>query len=1790
MQGKGFLYGNKTARKLVATILAVLMLFNSAVPVIALANSHAIDDEIVVEVDYPETDDDSDDVYENDEEDSDLLVPSVVIGEGYLFTINIVEFTNPPGGFTLVDLTTNEPIEGVVFARGPNNWWQASFRSPNPRLDLRIDGLNSWQTAFDRSFVLTPEFSTAYLFSYDMASIVYTNVQPDGRIDFTVVAWEDLVTFAGTFNGWSADSLRATVDDTGMLLALLTPYGADFNANRRVHTASINGGFGTHEFKMLRNGNWAHGANAGINVSAPFSISLTGPATLVGAGEHLFEAVVAPAPTGNLVWRIVPEIDGISIENGTVTVSEDVETGTEFSVVVSYGDVSASRDVRFFTTAPDTVTLTINYFQHAPQNYNRWNLWLWRILPTGLPGMGSFDFEDRVIDGNLWRTVEIEVPRDSQRFGMIVRLGNWERQNPQVHFDMNFDEDGYAVDTEIFYVDGERRYHRELPVLGAGVLSAMGDWHNYIRMTMNFIPDNFDPSDVRLYDVTDAEPVEIPVLGARRDVGRGLGGSEITIFHVDLENYALAANRHYQLLYGTQPLNQAADVVMRSILDRYYHANNRTEPLGATWSPNRTDFRLWTPVATNVELALYHGLDQRMHPNPSAGQGDLNLNGHIHQERLRNPEERIPMVRNDETGVWSLSLDRALAGYFYMFRVTFADGSVEYAIDPYATATTANGNLGAIITDDPVTGRGAPLRNPATGRNNLNPNGPNYQPIRRDPSRPLLGSYQVDHIIYELHIRDFSIHPSSGINYDYRGGYLAFTERGTTVNGVEGAPSTGLDHLIELGVTTVHLLPMYLQATINELGDLSFEDDTYDTVSGVSRAMNWGYDPKVFNTPEGSFSTDPRDPAVRIREMKAMINAMHEQGMRVVKDVVYNHTYSIIDGPFQRSVPNYFHRSWCNGLFSDGAGVGNEIASERPMVRQYIIDSLLFWQSEFGIDGFRFDLMWLHDTATMYEAVRQLRAVDPDVLIYGEPWRASASPLDHSNLFSDYLHDIARSLGEPRGVRPTYHATVSGQGFGVFNDMARNANRGGNDNNSRGFISGASSWEGNRIEPLIWRNIRSDFSFTHWASEGINYVSKHDNLILFDNVSWSLGSVWGGIDAPGMTNDTTNNEPHDQINNWDFHRDPFAHINRESPMSSNPVRALTLGTGLVLTSQGVPFLHAGDEFIRTKHGHRNTYNSPDFYNALRWYQKEEFIDVHNYFAGLIQLRRERPAFRMNARWGMDDFYHLITASAANPHVVAYRLGEHAGGDSWRNIYVAMNGSAQTRSVNLGNDMVLNVVVDATHVGRHPETGALQSFREIGIGEYVELPPFSMLVAFDIDEAVESELTGLTLNPGILSINADETRLQPLMPRFVDQLGNTYRGDVADFEFIWHSTNETIATVSQNGIVSGVAAGTTEIVLKATNGDVTLIATAEIRVAMQRYLVVLYDGPAGADLWTWELDGGAGGRAFPFNESFGNHDQVAIIPITTPDIRQVGIISRRNGTWDSGRDFADNFHPVITLSENDIYTVVRIPYFDTTDNQTNRYLIEQYNDGITTLENYQNTYFIHLRYRSQSVLAGDNVRARINDETVTLLWNEEAQYFEYIFTTSSIPQTVYNYEFSINHEEWQNDRFNPSSSFTIPGESSGGGNNGGGNGGGTPDPGPGDGDDDEEEYCDETFYDRESDGMTPELTPNPPGGGTTGGGGNQGGTPGTTTPDTTTPDETAPDIVDEDDAYEYEDVTLESVDPENIAPPMLPQTSASSGSSPLATTIIAISSIVLSTTIIAVKAESSLKNLKFRFLK
>ncbi|MCL2399858.1 MAG: alpha-amylase family glycosyl hydrolase [Defluviitaleaceae bacterium] len=1186
----------------------------------------------------------------------------------FTYTVNMAGYPGSGAVWGLTDLNGNVPLN-ISFTplAGAENWWTATFSHSSNRLSLSYTGGRDWRTPFNRSFVLTPEFNTVYIFLNEATSLVYPTFNNAGAVDFTVISWEDTIDIAGTFNNWTPAG--AAIQPAGSILSTLTPMGAEANPARRVHTVRISANPGSHQFSMLRRGIWA----------------------------------------GDLPqqWQ---------------------------------GSGNATLNVPGASGGPQT--LTINYFQfpqNQPPRPNDWNLWAWTLgLPPGSPGITPpFNFNPAPHIGAGWRTITLTLPEGTPRVGFIVRLGHWEQENPQIQVDLT-DASGNPVSQTIYYVHGQNTYHTTRPYVGPGVQSALADWSNYIRMTMNFDPPGgFQMNQLQLRDVTGTNwdgGTPIQITRAERDSnGRGLGGTTIPVYHVNVAANALQPNRHYEIRYGGQQIS--TEVVMRHILDQFYY----TGSLFHEHRPSGTDFRVWAPTATNVELALYGNFRNVQQGLDTAHfYGD----GRVRRSFLENPVALHPMTRNNQ-GVWRTTVSGDLAGHFYMFRITHANGNVEYAVDPYATAVSANGQLSAVVS---AAQRGAPLRD-ASGRNRLQREGLGSE-IRRNQYGT---ASQVDHVIYEVHVRDFTIHQSWGGPDNLRGTYLGFVQPGTTVNGRPGNPSTGLDHLLELGITTVHLLPIQAIHTINELSPnrLVYNHDS---------AFNWGYDPQHYNVPEGSYSTDPTVPYLRTRELKTLIDTLHQNGIRVVKDVVYNHTYSILDGPFHRVVPGYYYRTWCNGLFSNGSGVGNEVASERPMVRRYIIDSVLYWQREFGIDGFRFDLMWLHDAETMYQVVEALRAVDPDVLIYGEPWRAAVSPLEphHSGAsIPGHLHDYAnrrwQGTGRPMvGVHPTNHWAISrvthlpgwtqnvGR-FGFFNNISREIFMGHNDGPRAGFAAGGSTAQGSPTEVGLWDAIRGfthNYGYSHWASDSINYVSKHDNLILWDNINWSLGSGHGGINAspnnpipdPAWHNNLRVGD--EFINNQAFYNDPFAHLNRNDIMSNRAVRSHLLAAGIVLTSQGVPFLHAGDEFLRTKRGHRNTYRALDRYNAFRWEQLIEFEDAFNFYSGLIELRNNTPAFRMDLLLGMDEFYNRLYM---NNRMLAYRLqpnaaGQLPGGGDWRYIYVVYNGSPYERFINPNvrrSSVPLNIVVTSRYAGTET-LGVLQP------NDVIVLPPFSMFVAYYAD--------------------------------------------------------------------------------------------------------------------------------------------------------------------------------------------------------------------------------------------------------------------------------------------------------------------------------------------------------------------------------------------------------------------------------------------------------------------------
>ena len=564
------------------------------------------------------------------------------------------------------------------------------------------------------------------------------------------------------------------------------------------------------------------------------------------------------------------------------------------------------------------------------------------------------------------------------------------------------------------------------------------------------------------------------------------------------------------------------------------------------YTPEVTNFTLWAPTADEVRLMLF----------------DTGDSGHAY--------ETVSMVA-DKEGTWTAKVEKDLIGKFYTFNVKIKDKWMGDTPGINAKAVGVNGKRAAIID-----------------MNATDPEG------WAADKRPALAS-PADAIIYEMHHRDFSIDPSSGIQH--KGKFLALTEEGTL------SPeqlATGIDHLKELGVTHVHLLPSYDYASVDET---RLDENKY----------NWGYDPQNYNVPDGSYSTDPYDPSVRIKEFKQMVQALHKAGIRVVLDVVYNHTFNTAESNFERTVPGYFYRQMPDGSFADASACGNETASNRPMMH---------WINEYHLDGFRFDLMGIHDIATMNEIRKAATAVDPSIIIYGEGWAAKAPQMPE-----DSLAMKANTYRMP--------------GIAAFSDEMRDGLRGPfNDNHQGAFLAGVPGGEesikfgivGAIKHPQVDNDL-VNYSKASWAEQPtqmVSYVSCHDDMCLVDRLNASV---------PGIT-------PQELI------------------------KLDKLAQTAVFTSQGIPFIYAGEEVMRDKKGVHNSYQSPDSINAIDWKRKAEHADVFAYYKGLIQLRKNHPAFRM----GDADLVrkHLEFLPVEGSNLIAYRLKEHANSDAWEDIIVALN--------------------------------------------------------------------------------------------------------------------------------------------------------------------------------------------------------------------------------------------------------------------------------------------------------------------------------------------------------------------------------------------------------------------------------------------------------------------------------------------------------------------------------------
>ncbi|AXT49568.1 type I pullulanase [Aquimarina sp. BL5] len=618
------------------------------------------------------------------------------------------------------------------------------------------------------------------------------------------------------------------------------------------------------------------------------------------------------------------------------------------------------------------------------------------------------------------------------------------------------------------------------------------------------------------------------------------------------------------------------------------------------YTKEATIFKIWSPIAEKVQLHLY-----------KEGNGGTPL--------------ETETLKQEEKGIWTLRIDRDLHGTYYTYQ-TMVDGKwLEETPGIYAKATGVNGKR-AMVLDFETT----------------NPDG-------WDQDKGTALTYPNEAIIYELHIRDMTIHPQSGSSKP--GKYLGLVEEGT--KGPDSV-ATGIDHLKELGITHVHLLPTYDHYSIDET--------KLDTPQ-----FNWGYDPQNYNVPEGSFSSDPYKAEVRIKEFKQMVKAFHDNGIGVILDVVYNHTGRTENSNFNLEVPGYYYRQWEDGKPSDASACGNETASDRAMMQKYITESVAYWAKEYHLDGFRFDLMGIHDTETMNKVAKTVKTINPNIFVYGEGWTAGDSPL-------------------PEERRALKKNTLAMPQISAFSDDLRDGLKGSVfKEESIGFVSGAKNASasvkmgivGSIKHPQI-DYTKVNYSKAPWANEpwqSVSYVSCHDNHTVFDKLK----------------------------------------ISRKDATKDELIAMQKLSNAIVMTSQGVAFIHAGAEMLRTKNGEHNSYNLPDSINQIDWSWKNTHADVVTYYKNLITLRKTHPAFRMTKA---DDVRENLEFKEDKNGLISYQIKNNANGDSWKNILVVYNSNPKAIAYQLNETWQVAVL------------GGNFDFEETkNVKSKINIPPISLMVLF-----------------------------------------------------------------------------------------------------------------------------------------------------------------------------------------------------------------------------------------------------------------------------------------------------------------------------------------------------------------------------------------------------------------------------------------------------------------------------
>ncbi|SCX98787.1 type I pullulanase [Butyrivibrio sp. INlla14] len=811
--------------------------------------------------------------------------------------------------------------------------------------------------------------------------------------------------------------------------------------------------------------------------------------------------------------------------------------------------------------ADEGVTLKLHYHREDG-DYAKWDVWMW---PDGGEGAG-YPLQDE--NGEMVATMA--VPSGSTKVGFIVRTQDWDKD---VDMDQFIDISEVVSGTVHAYVEsgveGATKEYGDDVMTGTKLKTATYDGKNTITIELTGeIEESLMDSFYVRGRLGDVEVKKVSLKEKASD----------SQYFYDLNIASeLEYNRNYRVGFDGQefPVNMPIIYSTQEFEDKYTYEG---EDLGATYSKDKTTFRVWAPTAEAVSVNLYES-------------------GDPWEKDLKETVEMTP----DEKGTWVAEVTGDLAGTYYTY-TAILDGLNVEACDPYARTTGVNGKRAMVIDLDST--------NPEGWDSDKNPHS---------------GEKINDAVIYELHIRDFSVDPDG--NMVNAGKYTAFTETGTKT---KGGKATGIDYIKDLGVTHVHLLPFY------DFGSVDENATTTDR-------FNWGYDPVNYNVPEGSYSTDAHDGNVRVREAKEMVKALHDNGLSVVMDVVYNHVYSGKDFCINRLVPGYFSRINADGTYSNGSGCGNDTASERSMVRKYIVDSVCYWADEYHIDGFRFDLVGLLDVDTVNEIVSEVHKTHPDVIFYGEGWSMNTDVTkDNITMATQQLSDRTPD-------------------FAYFNDNIRDGLKGSVFNTSEtGWASGSKNAE---------RAMAASFLATEtWSknpSQIIQYASCHDNNTLYDRIAMARTDL--------------------DEESW--------------------IKMSNLAASFYMTAEGVPFMQAGEEILRTKVKEdgsfdSNSYSSGDEVNSLKWETLDDpkYQENYEFYKGLIAFRKEHPLLRLTSG---DEVAARVTAvTDLDKNVLAFTMDntdKAVEGETAEQIFLAFNPNDAATTITLpeGN---WNVCVKGTKAG------------------------------------------------------------------------------------------------------------------------------------------------------------------------------------------------------------------------------------------------------------------------------------------------------------------------------------------------------------------------------------------------------------------------------------------------------------------------------------------------------------